>query len=130
MLRRLVCAAVAVLGLVLVPAALADGGPSPGVMMGGPGISSPDGNVRYTTLPGGSGTVIQAVRVRDAAVMRFTVLGGAWGIPMTTYGGSLGGLSADGRTIVLSDSTQCCGLKTETTFLALNAHTFRTRMLI
>ena len=38
--------------LVLAPAALADGGPSPGVEQGSYGLLSAAGNVRYVTLSG------------------------------------------------------------------------------
>ena len=41
-----------VFALVLVPAALADGGPSPGVDQGSYGLLSANGAIRYVTLSG------------------------------------------------------------------------------
>ena len=50
--------------LVLAPAALADGGPSPGVDQGSYGLLSAAGNVRYVTLSGPHSTTLEAISLR------------------------------------------------------------------
>jgi len=89
--------------LVLAPAALADGpGVSPGVDYGGDGVVSASGLVRYTTLSAARSTLLQATATRDGRVLRWRPLPGAFGIPLVTYGGTTGGLSRDGRLLVLA----------------------------
>ena len=102
MIRRLVPAAAA--GLLaagaLTAGALA-GGPSPGVSLGWDGIAAPDAGLRYVTLPAGRNTVVAAVRVADGRVVRFRALRGSFGVPLVAFDGTAGGLSLDGRTLVL-----------------------------
>jgi hypothetical protein len=131
MLRRLACAAVAVFGLVLVPVALADGGPSPGVFQAGGGVTAPGGTIRYVALPAGSDTTIEAIRTSDGNVLRFASLVGSWGTPSVTFGGQNGGVSADRKTLVLGDAgAPTYPLRAETRFMILWARTFQQRELI
>ena len=44
-------------------AAAADGGPSPGAMIGWDGVRGPGGAVRYVALPAGTSTTVAAIRV-------------------------------------------------------------------
>ena len=81
--------------------ALAAGGPiSP--QQGGVGGSAPGGEVTYIAVGAGNRTVIESVRRAGGAVERFTSLRGSFGIPGVASDGSATGLSADGRTLVLS----------------------------
>jgi len=119
MLRQLL-AAVAV-ALATVPAALADGGPSPGVLEGGAGVVGAANEVRYLTIPAGSRTALAAVSTADGAVLNWTELPAGWGIPLVAYDGTAGGLSADGRTLVLAES----GFRTRTRFEVFEARKLR-----
>ncbi|MBA2296537.1 MAG: hypothetical protein H0W14_00680 [Actinobacteria bacterium] len=78
------------------------GGPSPGAATGWDGVLAPSGAIRYVALPSGSTTAIAAVRVGTGRVERFASVRGTYGIPLVAYDGSTGGVSADGRTLVLS----------------------------
>jgi hypothetical protein len=53
---------------------------------------------------GRNGTVLEGVRVRDGNVLRWRYLRGLVGIPMVAWDGSVGGLSRDGRRLVLASS--------------------------
>jgi hypothetical protein len=129
MLRRLLL--VASLALVAAPNALASGGPSPGVVTGGTGLAAPGGAIRYVAAPTATRTVLEVVRVHGGSVMRYASFAGLFGIPLTTYSGTTGGLSADRRTLVLGDaSPQTTALRKATTFLAVYTDTLGTRALI
>ncbi|MCP9484309.1 MAG: hypothetical protein MSC30_00445 [Gaiellaceae bacterium MAG52_C11] len=96
-------AAVAVVSLALVAgSAAAGGGPSPGAVTGWDGVLAPGGATRYVALPSGSTTAVAAVRVRTGRVERYASVRGTYGIPRVAYDGSTGGVSADGRTLVLA----------------------------
>jgi hypothetical protein len=90
--------------LLLAPAAAAgaDGGPSPGTTVGWDGVLSPDGLVRYVAIPGRTGTTLAAVRVDGGRVLNFVNIPGSFGVPLVTQNGQAGGLSRDGRTLVLA----------------------------
>jgi hypothetical protein len=120
----------ALVALVLVPTALA-GGPSPGVAQDpSQGVRLPEGDVSYATEPDGAGTTLLAVRP-DGRVLRQLSLAASWGIPVTAFDGTTGGLSADGRTLVLGDASQYSGpLRTSSRFLVVDAQTLRPRSLV
>ena len=101
-MKRLVIATVL---LLVLPAsgAAADGGPSPGVLTGWDGVLSPNGAVRYVTLNSQGGwTNVAAVRVHGGRILNFNGVRGFYGIPLVTQNGAAGGLSLDGRTLILS----------------------------
>src|SRR5207248_1286945 len=91
MVRRLACCAMFALALAFVPAALADGPPLYAAL-GGPGVLSPDGKVRWVTVGDGQHTVLEAVQVADGTPRGWLTLYGGWGIPTIAYGYP-GGLS-------------------------------------
>lgn len=101
-----------VVGLVAVAAvpagsggALADGSKaSPGVLAGWDGVRAPGSDIRYVTLPSRTETVLAAVRVGSGRVVRFSTLGGLFGVPLVAFDGTAGGLAADGKTLVLASS--------------------------
>ena len=103
--------------------AAGNGGPSPGTVAGWDGVVAPAGDVRYVAVPSGDRTVVAAVRVRGGRVVRWTSLPGQYGIPMVAYDGTTGGLSPDGKTLVIA--TQLTAGARETRFALLNTRTFR-----
>ena len=100
---RLACVSAFVLFL-LAPAAAADGGgPDPGVVQGWTGVALPSGPFRYVTMPTANATVVAVVRRSTGRVWNFRPLGGTWGVPMVAGDGTAGGLSRDGRLLVLAE---------------------------
>jgi hypothetical protein len=101
-MTRVFCA-IAVCGLALCSPALADGGgPDPGVMQGWTGVTAPGQQLRYVTLPAGKATVIASVSRSSGRVWGSRAVAGSWGVPMVANDGSTGGLSRDGRLLVLA----------------------------
>jgi hypothetical protein len=82
-------------------AAHADGLPVLGVDAGGSGVVSPAGNARYVTVPAGRDTVLARVNPAGGRLLGSRLVHGTFTIPAVAYDGSAGGLSADGRTLVL-----------------------------
>jgi hypothetical protein len=104
--------------LVFMGAARADGLPVLGVDAGPTGVTAPAGSARYVTIPAGRQTVVAAVRRDGGRVIRSRLLTGTFTIPAVAYDGSAGGLSADGRTLVLI-TPRTRFPRTRTTLLAL-----------
>ena len=91
-----------VLAAVWAAMAAADGGgPSPGESFGSPGVIGPKGTIRYVTVPAGRGTVLEAVSLRHGDVRRSRYLHGWFGIPLVAFDQTGGGLSRNGRRLVL-----------------------------
>jgi hypothetical protein len=104
MLRRTALSVIILAALGLVPAAVAaGGGPSPGVMEGWKGITSPRTPLRFVTFADGSRTMLASVWKSGGRVVSWRPLQGYWGVPMVTGSGATGGLSRDGRMLVLAD---------------------------
>jgi hypothetical protein len=97
MLRRLL--PIVVVALAAAPVALADGGSAP---VAADGVVAPGGKIRYTTVGGGDWTTVEAVRVYDGGLVRAATLHGQWVVPGITIDGVGGGLSHDGRMLVLA----------------------------
>lgn len=123
MLRPLLVLAVAV--LVAAPAALADG-QMPFAAQGSPGALSPDGSIRYLALSAGANTVLAEVQTKDGTLHNETTLLGTYGIPMLTYGALGGGLSPDGRTLVVGNTD----LAMTSRFLVYDTRTMRMKNAI
>jgi hypothetical protein len=93
-------AAAAALGLAsAAPAA----GPWLGVLDGGEGIAAPNAAVSYVANIAGGRTTVAAVRDADDATLASASVPGTFGLPYVTLGGDLGGLSTNGRTLVLGE---------------------------
>lgn len=106
MLRRSPLVVAVVAALALVPAAVAvGGGPSPGALQGYQGVVSPNGKIRYVAVSTGAGTAVESIETSNGTVLGWGSLPGSFGIPLVTQQGTTGGLSADGRTLVLQDAT-------------------------
>jgi hypothetical protein len=123
-MRRTLALAI-ILGAAWAAAAAADGGgPSPGPTWGQPGKVDDAMGLRYVALNAGSkSTVVEAIRTADGNVLRWTSLRGLLGIPMVAWDGTMGGLSRDGRRLVLASFP---GTKW-TRFVALNPTSLRVR---
>jgi hypothetical protein len=87
-------------------------GPWPGLAAT---VSSADHSVRYTASRANGGTTIRAIG--HGAVTAKLHVDGAWGIPAVTSVGLAGGLSPDGRLLVLAEPQTYQGLRTESSFL-------------
>jgi hypothetical protein len=114
---------------VIGPAAGADGGPSPGVSFDAAGVSNRAGPVTYVSEAAGNLSNL-FVRDRSENIVKTRTFEGLYGIPLVTYGGAKGGLSRDGRTLVVAKAPQGAGLATASRFLVLDASTLRTRQTI
>jgi hypothetical protein len=110
---------------IAVPAAAGDGGPSPGVDQGGSGVLSPSGGLRYLAVPAHASTILEVVRVHGGLLKTFRLLKGHYGVPYVTNRGDTGGLSRNGKLLVLSDAV-CCGLRKASRFVVLETKRLRT----
>jgi len=79
-----------------------------------------DGNVSYVTANDGASTSITA-RTGAGQVVKTGSVKGLWGIPRITLGGEVGGISHDGRRLVLAEATHPNqALRSTTQFLVLD----------
>jgi len=126
MKRSAVASAVAIVVAALAGGAgAAGGGPSPGVSWGWNGILGRGNQVRYVAIPSNRVTVVEVVRVLGGRVLRWTSIPGTYGIPLVTVFGSAGGLSRDGKTLVLASQTGIPDSHAVTRFVVLNTRTLR-----
>lgn len=99
--RSFTGAAVAALAFAMPAApAAADGLPLP-VEESPNGVSAPDGARRFLSVTVGGHTAVLAQKAATGAITSRLQLGGRFGIPLVAYDSTAGGLSADGRTLVL-----------------------------
>jgi len=108
-------------GLAVLVGSASGAGPSAGVAFGSKGVVSRDGKVRYVALRAGSGSLVEAVTTRGGTVRRSRFLKGGFGIPFVAYDGSTGGLSRNGRRLVVYEPS---GGAT-TRFVVLSPRTLR-----
>jgi hypothetical protein len=92
-----------VLLLLLLPATSAAGNglPPTDVPAGRDGVLGPGGSFRFGALATKNGTVVTKTQVRGGRLLRAEVLRGRWGVPVVANDGTAGGLSADGKRLVL-----------------------------
>ncbi len=83
------------------------------------GVAAPDGGVRYLSVAIGERTAVLAQRAKDGAVTSRLDLRGHFGIPLVAYDSTAGGISADGRTLVLINPRKGFPRR-ETTFAILS----------
>jgi len=95
----------AALALVLAGAASA-AGPSPGLLQGPAGITTPTQKYRFVTLHGRATTKLAAIDKATGRVVHSRLLRGEWGIPYVAFDGTVDGLSRDGTTLVIADWVQ------------------------
>jgi hypothetical protein len=112
--------------VVTADAARGDGSPyAPGLDQGADGVVSPNRSVRYVALATPRSTVVAAIRVRTGRVVRSNVLRGFYGVPIVAWDNSTGGVSGDGRTLVLGSYGPPPGSPGVTRFVVLGAKTLR-----
>ena len=125
------------LALLLAAAAVGAGGASangsqysPGLLYGWSGVGAGDG-IRFVAFGMPKSTIVAAVRARDGQVLKSTVVRGFfYGVPLVTYNGTPGGLSGDGRTLVLGSYGPLPGQKGITRFVVLDTRTLSLRQRI
>lgn len=100
-MRSLVCCAALLVAGVGAGSVGADGLPVLGVDAGGTGVAARSGAARYVTVPANGNTVVARVDPQNGRILASRLLRGRFTIPAVAYDGSAGGLSADGRTLVL-----------------------------
>jgi hypothetical protein len=128
-MRRTLALATSLAAVWAAVAAADGGGASPGVVFGSPGVLSNDGKLRYLALMAGRGTLVEAVTTRGARVAQARFLRGWYGVPAVAYDGSTGGLTRNGRRLVLA-SPPPSARRPVTRFLVLDPRTLRTRALL
>jgi hypothetical protein len=113
----------------LAPAARSDGGPSPGISLGGEGVTDSRG-VSYVARPAGNHSDLVA-RNRDGRALRTRTFDAVYGLPRVTFGNNtVGGLSRDGRTLVVAQPELGGRLAAESRLLVLDTKTLRRRRTI
>jgi hypothetical protein len=101
-MRRHVVIGAALAAIAAVPAtARADGLPVGTADASFRGVTVPGAAVRYATLPAGTNTVVARIRRDGGKVVLSSLLSGVFTVPAVALDGTAGGLSADGRTLVL-----------------------------
>jgi hypothetical protein len=94
-------------------------GPTPGFAQ--EGVASRDGSVRYVATAHTGSTFVKAVRFADSRLLRSRTVRGEYGVPEVAYDGTAGGLTHDGRLLVLESAA---GPNT-TRFLVLSTRTLK-----
>jgi hypothetical protein len=79
------------------------------------GVPASSWRVLYSTHPSGASTVVRAIDPIDGSVLREISVAGAWRLPTVGLARLPGGLSADGRTLVL-EATTAAGTGASTRF--------------
>ena len=104
MKRRLLTLSIAIAAAaaLAVPAAGDGPGANPGVGVLSAGVLAPNGKTSYVAIPDGSRTVVAQILVRNGAVLRSLSLDGLFGVPYVAGDGTVGGLSFNGRVLVLA----------------------------
>jgi hypothetical protein len=125
----LVLLAAALAAAIVTAGAGANGSPySPGLVYGWGGVEAGNSGVHYVAFGMPKSTVVAAVRARDGHVLRSGVLDGFFGVPLVTYDGTSGGLSGDGRWLVLSSYGPRPGSAGKTNFVVLSTRTLKPRL--
>jgi len=123
-------ATIAVAAGVAAGIASADGSPySPGLVYGWNGVGAGEG-LRYAAFGMPKSTIVAAVRTRDGRVLRSKVVRGDYGVPLVAYDGTPGGLSGDGKSLVLGSYGPLPGQSGKTRFVVLGTRKLATRRTI
>jgi hypothetical protein len=125
-LSLIVVTAFALVGATFAGGAGANGSPySPGLVYGWSGVGAENGSVRFVAFGMPKSTIVAAVRARDGRVLRSSVVRGFFGVPLVTYNGASGGLSGDGRKLVLASYGPRPGSPGKTRFVVLGTRTLQ-----
>ena len=114
----------------IVPASAAADGVPPGVVQGGDGITAEASDERYVALDAGARTAVATLRRDGGGVVRWRTLPGPFGVPMVTLGGTTGGLSADGRALVLEVVRRALPIRAASRFAVLSTRGLRVRAML
>jgi hypothetical protein len=107
---------IAVLAAAVTAGAALAVGPWPGLA---PSVRAPSGEVRYAASRAGGVTTIKKIGA-DGELISSTKIDGAFGIPAVTSNGAAGGLSPDGRLLVLVEPPVYQGLRQQSRFVLLS----------
>ncbi len=102
---------------------------SPGLVYGWSGVGAGRHNegVRYVAFGMPKSTIVAAVRARDGRVLKSKVVTGFYGVPLVAYDGTSGGLSGDGKSLVLGSYGPFPGRSGKTRFVLLSTETLAVR---
>jgi hypothetical protein len=125
MSRRLAFLPAVLAALASAPAASA-AYPAPFAVQGGAGVLGLHGSVRLVAYGAGSSTRLTARSTRTGSLAASRVIPGAFGIPTLTQDGLFGGVSHDGRTLVL----QNMGLKAKSRFTLVDTKSLVPRQTV
>lgn len=132
MSRRLAATLLFVVTFAAAPPAFADG-PMGMAQQGGSGVLSADGGTRFIAIGTSAQqqeTTLELVDTSNGTIQRFVDFSGVWGIPtVTAYSAQAGGLSQDGKALVLGDATATYP-RTTSGFLVVNTTTLTVRRSI
>jgi hypothetical protein len=117
------------LSALAIAAAAHAGGPSPGLVQGSAGVTGPGQPLRFVTLAGPGLTMLESIERATGRVVKWRALGGEWGVPAVAFDGTAGGLTRDGRTLVLADwvPPENSALRGSSDFQLVDTETLRTR---
>jgi hypothetical protein len=125
--------AVATAALLVAPVAssqtVAKGGPGADAS-GKASVITPSGQVRVFAKPGRESTVVRRVEVASGRDVGSVTLPGRFGIPYVSYAPQTGGLTPDGRTLVLAEPYGYPPGEKESEFAVLDARTLRLKTVI
>ena len=129
-MRRHLFAAAGICAVAAVVAATArgDGGPGPGVVQGWNGVTR--GALRYVAVATGSTTVVEEVQRHGGRVLGYTLVPGNFGISTVAYDGTTGGLSYDGRVLVLGGVGRSASLRKTSSFAVLGVAQLKLRHIL
>ena len=125
-MKRALSLAVLATALLVVTGSAAGAGPSPGITFGSPGVLSHDGKLRYVALRAGRGTLVESITTRGGVVRHSRFLRGVYGVPLVAYDGTRGGLSRDGKRLVVY-SPAAGAAQPATRFAVLDPRSLRVR---
>ena len=109
----------------------ANGSPySPGLAYGWPGVAAGGDGLHYVSFGMPKSTIVAAVRKRDGAVVRTRTVRGFYGVPLVAYDATSGGLSGDGRTLVLGSYGPLPGSSGSTRFAIVDTGSLSVRRLV
>jgi DNA-binding beta-propeller fold protein YncE len=100
------------------PYAVVDGGDGRVLLRLPAGVPASDWHVLYSSHPSGASTVVRAIDTMGGSIQREISVAGAWRLPTIGLAQLPGGLSADGRTLVLESNTPASGSTTRFAIVA------------
>jgi hypothetical protein len=103
---------------------------SPGLDWGSNGVVAAPSGPRYVTLSTENATIVAAIRTRGGRIARTRYVRGHFGIPLVAYDGTTGGLSGDGKHLVLGSYGPPPGTSGITRFAILDTKSLRVRKMV